>query len=228
MSRTKKTVEPLPCDWPFPRHSGRQRSQTKNTQEQRERILEAATRLFDEKGYAGTSIEDIAQVLGVTKPFVYYYFKNKQEIFETLTWVPTVACFTALDFPEDDSRRASEKIINGLRRLIQATIEHQPAAFFIYREPTVYRPEFMAAERTLARHFHERLRVLLEQGRDDGDLEFNDTRITALAACSLPGFLYIWYRPHGRLAADQVTEELTDLVGKVIGLKNRRPQAIKS
>lgn len=219
MSSKKTASEPLPCDWPFPSHSGRQRKQTKNTQEQRERILAVAARLFDEKGYAGTSIEDIAQALEVTKPFVYYYFKNKQEIFETLTWVPAVACFTTLDFPDDDNRRASEKIISGLSRLIQVTIEHQPAAFFIYREPTVYRPEFIAAERTLARHFHEKLKVLLEQGKTDGDLEFNDTRITALAACSLPGFLYIWYRPNGRLTADQVVAELTDLIGKIIGLK---------
>lgn len=219
MSSKKTAPEPLPCDWPFPNHSGRQRKQTKNTQEQRERILAVAARLFDEKGYAGTSIEDIAQALEVTKPFVYYYFKNKQEIFETLTWIPTVACFTSLDFPDDDNRSASEKIIAGLSQLIRVTIEHQPAAFFIYREPTVYRPEFIAAERTLARHFHEKLKTLLEQGRADGDLDFNDTRITAMAACSLPGFLYIWYRPNGRLTVDQIIDELSNLIGKIIGLK---------
>jgi hypothetical protein len=35
-------------------------------------------------------------------------------------------------------------------------------------------------------------------GRRDGKFDFNETRITALAACGLPGFLYAWYRPDGR------------------------------
>lgn len=55
-------------------------------------------------------MEQIVTALGMTKPFVYYYFRNKQEIFETLSWAPTVACFTSMDFPEDDPRPAHVKL----------------------------------------------------------------------------------------------------------------------
>ena len=64
--------------------------------------------------------------------------------------------------------------------------------------------------------------ALLEQGRADGMLEFNETKITALAACSLPGFLFNWYRPDGRLSQKAVVEELTQLACRVIGLRTRR------
>lgn len=208
--------------------SHRQKAATPGTDEKRERILQVAQRLFASQGYANTTIEQIVRELGLTKPFVYYYFHNKQEIFETLSWRPTVACFTAMDFAADDARPASVKVTEGLERLIRATINHYPAAFFPYREPQVYRPEYLAAQKKLAHHFYDRLCALLEQGRRDGSFDFSETRITALAACSLPGFLYAWYRPDGRLDPEEMVRELSRLAWRVIGLRQAAPSANKS
>lgn len=219
MGRTSETPHKPPHPSHLPQGTGRQRASTAGTDVQRERILQAAARLFAAQGYANTTMAQIVRELGVSKPFVYYYFRDKQEIFETLSWKPAVECFTVLDFADTDTRRASEKVMEGLERLIRATIENQPVAFFPYREPQVYRPEYLAAQKKLANHFYDRLCPLLEQARRDGDLDFNDTRITALAACSLPGFLYNWYRPGGRLSPDEVVAELTMLASRVIGLR---------
>lgn len=211
-------------DSPPPR-TGNQRASPRKARtaagvdEKRERILRVAEALFAEQGYANTTMEQIVRQLGVTKPFVYYYFQSKQEIFEVLSWKPTVECFTCMDFPDDDIRPAHEKVMDGLERLIRNTLLHHPAAFFPYREPQAYRPEYSAAQKKLANHFYDRLCRLLEQGRADGTLDFNETKITALAACSLPGFLFNWYRPNGRLSAEQVAQELTRLACRVIGLR---------
>ena len=169
----------------------------------------------------------MARKLGVTKPFVYYYFHNKQEVFETLSWTPAVACFTCMDFAEDDLRPAHLKVCEGLERLIRATLTHYPAAFFPYREPQVYRPEYLAAQKKLANHFYDRLCALLEEGRREGYFDFKETRITALAACSLPGFLYNWYRPDGRLGREELVQALSRLAWRVLGLRRvrKRPSA---
>ena len=212
---------------------GRQKAATPGSDAKRERILEVAERLFHEQGYADTTLEQIVRELGVTKPYVYYYFHNKQEMFEVLSWRPTVACFTALDFPDDDARPAHQKVAQGLERLIRATVEYHPSAFFAYRDPQAFRPEFAAAQKQIANHFYGRLCELMEQARREGTLDFSETKITALAACSLPGFLYSWYRPDGRLSPGEVVRELTALAWRVIGLRqpasrsrpqrNRRP-----
>ena len=201
---------------------GRQKASTAGTDEKRERILQAAEVLFDRQSYAKTTMEQIVQQLGVTKPYVYYYFRNKQEIFETLCWRPSVACFTAMDFPEDDHRPAHVQVTEGIERLIRATIEHHPAAFFPYREPQVFRPEYLVMQKKLANHFYERLCALMEEARADGMLDFKETRLTAQAACSLPGFLYHWYRPDGRLSPAEVVRELSQLAWRVLGLRTAR------
>ncbi|RZI77403.1 MAG: TetR/AcrR family transcriptional regulator [Variovorax sp.] len=204
----------------LPHGNGRQRTSTASTDVQRERILQVATQLFAQQGYAHTTMAQIVRALGVTKPFVYYYFRDKQEIFETLSWPPAVECLTSMDFAPDDARPAREKVMEGIERLIRATITHHPAAFFPYRDPQAYRPEYQAAQLKLAHHFYSQLCPLLEQARRDGDLDFDDTKITALAACSLPGFLYTWYRPDGRLSPDEVVAALGKLAWRVLGLKN--------
>jgi AcrR family transcriptional regulator len=50
----------------------------------RTRLLEAGICLFAEKGYAGTSVREIVEKAGVSKPVLYYYFRNKQGIFQAI------------------------------------------------------------------------------------------------------------------------------------------------
>ena len=47
-------------------------------------LIKAATSLFAEKGYAGTSVREIVERAGVTKPVLYYYFKNKEGLFHAI------------------------------------------------------------------------------------------------------------------------------------------------
>ena len=196
----------------------RQRQPTAGTDAKRLAILRAAEALFHEQGYARTTIDQVAARLGVSKPFVYYYFHNKQQLFETLSWTAAVACFTVLDDPGLAELPAHEQAAQALQRLIRATLAHYPAAFFAYREPQAYRAEYLAAQQRLAHHFYDHFCALLERGRAQRTLRFNETRITALAACSLPGFLYSWYRPDGRLPPEAVVQELSLLACRVIGL----------
>lgn len=50
----------------------------------RSRLIDAGIILFAEKGYAGTSVREIVEKAGVSKPVLYYYFQNKQGIFQTI------------------------------------------------------------------------------------------------------------------------------------------------
>lgn len=79
----------------------------------------------------------------------------------------------------------------------------------------------MGEHKRLARHFHDKPCVLLERAHAAGWLDFDTTRITARAACSLPGFLYTGYRPDGRLPAEAVRPTLVLMAWRVFGLRRR-------
>jgi len=205
----------------------RQRAPTLGGDAKRDRILKIAERLFFEQGYDRTSMDQIVAELGVTKPYVYYYFHNKQQILETLSWPPAVEALTSMDFEPDDPRPAHVKVGVGLEKLIRSTIANHPSAFFAYLEPQAYRPDYKAAQKRLLDHFYAKLYALLEAGRDEGMLDFNETSVTALAACSLPGFLHTWYRPGGRLSTEEMVSELSMLALRVVGLRKTPKRAAR-
>ena len=56
----------------------------RNEKPMKERILEEALQLFSQNGYTGTSMNDIAAKLGVTKAALYKHYKSKQEILDSI------------------------------------------------------------------------------------------------------------------------------------------------
>lgn len=66
------------------RPRGRPRGRTADYDEQRRRILEAATRLFAERGYETTGMRELAASIGMTPPAIYHYFESKEALMEAL------------------------------------------------------------------------------------------------------------------------------------------------
>jgi AcrR family transcriptional regulator len=69
-----------------------QPSRRQQAEERREQILDAAMRLFGQKGFQGTSIRDIAREVGITEGLIYHYFENKEQLLEACwrhrSWMP--------------------------------------------------------------------------------------------------------------------------------------------
>ncbi|MFD1052660.1 TetR family transcriptional regulator [Kibdelosporangium lantanae] len=70
----------------------------RDAEQTRQRILDISGRLFAEQGYAGTTIADIARELGTTTAALYYHFKSKVDILDSLLATP-LAAYTKLSLP---------------------------------------------------------------------------------------------------------------------------------
>lgn len=187
--------------------------------EKRERVLAAAEDLFYRNGFAGTTVNMICAELGVTKPFVYYYFHDKHQIVETLAWRASVACLSTMKFADDDRRPAHLKLAEGLHRWVAACVMHFRSSALAFRVTSSLRPEFQAELRALANGFYADLRTLMDEGRRQGKLSFEDATVTAMAMGGVVGFMYTWYRPEGRLPPDELVNRLTMTLCKMIGLR---------
>lgn len=217
----KKAVKPrADAHMPAPAQTSKRRSMAVDVHDQkREHILRIAEDLFYRRGFAVTTISDIVHELGVTKPFLYYYFQSKNDIFETLCWRASHACLTAMHFDALDSRPAIERLREGLHRFASANVTYFKSGTFAYREGGALQPAFLKKLRTMARRFYSELRALLEEARGDGDLEFDDAKLTSLAIGSIAGFMYTWYKPEGRLSPDEMVEEMTRILLKIAGVR---------
>ena len=98
----------------------------------KERLLEAGTALFGERGYAGTFVREIVDRAGVTKPMLYYYFKSKEGMFYTIldgaAEQQEVILAQALEAPG----AVLDRLIYLYCRIYEGLIEHQNLFKMIY------------------------------------------------------------------------------------------------
>jgi AcrR family transcriptional regulator len=99
----------------------------------RERILEVAARLFSERGFAGTSIRDIADALGVTKAALYYHFPSKDAILGELVAQPLAAVRAVLTEPHRLTDRAGREAF--IRSAVDALASCGPEMMAVFRDP---------------------------------------------------------------------------------------------
>lgn len=139
----------------------------------RQRILGAAARLFAERGYAGTSVRDIAAELGIANPSLYYHFTSKEAILVELLREPLERVHVAVQEAEQltgDER--TRRIIGGLLEALEVHSGIAVTAFNAGRLPD--------AHRELTLEMRPDVAELLAEGAAEDD---RDLRVTmAIAA----------------------------------------------
>jgi AcrR family transcriptional regulator len=178
-------------------------SRAKARQVKREAVILAAARAFRERGYHNTSLEDVAAALNVTKPTIYYYVANKEEIlFE---------CFRAgLDeikavFPELDSAKDSA------REQLLVLIRHYGAAIagefgwcMVRAEDQDLSPVMSGRIKALKSEIDQRIRGLIKQGIKDGSVGPCDPKMTAFAIAGSLNWISHWYHKDASLNPAEV------------------------
>jgi len=102
--------------------------------ETRARILTAAERLFGEQGYAGTSIGDISESAGVNRALIYYYFKDKRDLYRSVIQAGLDALRRILEDLAASAGSARERLSTFAKRSYRLFSLRRPMVRIIYRE----------------------------------------------------------------------------------------------
>ena len=171
----------------------------------RNRMLTAAARCFNIKGYSGTSLKDLADLLGLTDAALYYYVRNKQEL--------VYLCYVrAADLGREAMQRAIDEGEDGLetvRRYLRYHIEYMvgdQGPIAIMSEIPSLKPEHREEVLELSRRHSAAFEALLERGIADGSIAPCDVRMTGNAIMGSLNWIPKWF--HGDQAvAMKILEE---------------------
>ena len=176
-------------------------------------IVTAAAKLFAERGFGSTSLEDIAEVLGVTKGALYYHVKNKEEILRLIY-------LSVLNVAEEPLRRIvesdlapAEKLHRAIEHHIEVSADRSPAITVFYREhPHLTGP--FAREITLRQKDYERyFERIIEEGLETGAFKAgSDPKIIMFGILGMCHWLSQWYKPAGRYTPQQIAVMFTNMV----------------
>lgn len=181
-------------------------------------IIDAAANLFYERGFQRTTLDDIGAALGVTKPFIYTYFKSKYNILERLfDKVYDDLYESVTEFqnnPDPDPVRRFEHFVSAY---IRKNLERRSFSAIMLEEEKNLSPEKIAGIRSKQHGFDRLLTSLVLDGVRAGVFRVDDATLASLAISGMVRWTHRWYSPQGRLSADEIVEHFTRLALRIVG-----------
>lgn len=194
------------------------------------RLLSSALTLFSDKGYEGTSIREIIERAGVTRPVLYYYFTNKEDLFRRLL-EPALADFTR---KLQEIRENYTEVIGRLRAIVLHTFEftekHPEAVRLIlqlYFSPPKGGPKLDKSIYRLRRF--RLLEEIMQEGLDQAQLAGGDAQSLALILIGMMDAFVMAksYLPDTHLSPE-LAEGLVDLFYYGACYKENPPSILES
>ena len=183
----------------------------------RERILEEAVKLFYERGFSGTTLDDIAGKLGVTKPFIYTHFRSKVELLESICRPTIEMSLAAIARAAEQPGTASERLYRGVIDFSKVVLQRQANIAVYFREEKNLFAAGLDDINVLRKRFDRVLSDLLHEGAQAGEFTIADIRVAALAIGGMVSWAYTWYQPDGRLSIDEVGSKLARFAVQMVG-----------
>jgi TetR/AcrR family transcriptional regulator, cholesterol catabolism regulator len=185
----------------------------------RERILEEAVKLFYERGFNGTTLDDIAAELGVTKPFIYTHFRSKVDLLAALCRPTIELSLAAVTEAARTSGSTTERLYRAVVAFTKVVLQRQPNIAIYFREEKNLSKQALDEINGLRKQFDRLLSQLLREGVAAGEFHLRDVNLAALAIGGMISWAYTWHRPGGRLSLDEMGARMGELALQMAGAK---------
>lgn len=170
-------------------------------------LLAVAVKVFNDKGYDGTSMEALAQRLGITKSSIYHHVSGKAELLELALARALNALFAVTTEDQVTSGRSIDRLEYLVRRSVEVLVTELPYVTLLLR----VRGNTAVERRALARRreFDAFVSDLVVAAAEEGDLRPGiDPALTSRLVFGMVNSLIEWYRPRG----GESVAELADAV----------------
>lgn len=172
----------------------------------REALLAAAERLFAARGYSNTSVQDVAEAVGLLKGSIYYYVTSKEDLlFQVLLRNHReLRAYVTSDLAGGDPLRTVHEF---MRRHVRYVLEHiEVSALYSGEQASIGAvDEWRRAINTERREHENALIAVLTEAEESGRAHLGESAdLTAKALLSMANATHRWYQPGGEYSADDV------------------------
>jgi len=174
--------------------------------DKREAVLRAAAQIFNEKGFQNTSLDEIAQRLNVTKPTLYYYVRNKDEILFECVRIGLTMIQESVQEVEAQGGSATDKLKAAMRRYAEiVTMDFGRCLILVGEDPLPVESQMKL--RSIKADIDAEFRRLIQQGVSEGDLKPCDPKIAAFTIAGALSWIARWYQPSGSLKPEDIVDQ---------------------
>ncbi len=173
-------------------------------------IFDAAASLFTEKGFHATSMQDIADAVGIRKGSLYYHISGKEELLFQISHAAISAITEQLEDIATAPLSPSQKLRLAVENHVETLCDKLDLMSVFLKESHTLTAEQQAQIFTYRRRYEELMREILQQGIAAGEFRPLDVSATSNGLLGMLNWMIYWYRPDGRLAPDEIADVFAD------------------
>jgi AcrR family transcriptional regulator len=201
------------------------RRRDRQFEEKKEAVLSTAAGLFRARGYAEVSLNDVADVLNITKPTLYYYVGSKDQFLYEIVTRGQEKILSAMQAIDRSPGTGAEKLRDLMLRYIGVIASDYGACMLLLR-PRDLKAKFRTQIDARVKAANELIYRIFACGEKDGTLDIADRTVTLRVLFGSLNWIGRWYDPAGRIGPEEHANMHVDIL--LNGVVTERDQRSES
>ncbi|MDF9409651.1 TetR/AcrR family transcriptional regulator [Pelotomaculum isophthalicicum JI] len=183
------------------------------SEERHAEIMDTAIKLFRKKNYHGTSMQDIAEAVGIYRGSLYHYINSKEEILYRIVERPVSKGYESLrKIQLEENLPPVEKLRQAMKYHVRYSMEHQAVVAIMLEDTKHLSEECQKQIREAQKRYEETFFNIIKEGIQKGDFKNLDPQIVTFAIFGMTNWMYRWFDVDGKLSSDEVAELFLDMI----------------
>lgn len=196
-------------------------ARVRDRERKRHAVILTAARAFSERGYHNTSLDDVARELNVTKPTVYHYVQNKEQLLFECFRAGLRQIMDAVEEVKNSPASARDRLSAVMTRYAEA-VTSDFGWCMVQAENQDLSTAMSKKVRVLKSEIDQGMRALVSAGIQDGSIRKCDAKITAFALAGAMNWIAYWYNSDDALTPADIAQRFIELF-----LKGLEPRNLK-
>jgi TetR/AcrR family transcriptional regulator, cholesterol catabolism regulator len=171
-------------------------------------ILRKASAMFREKGFAATSMRDLAESVGIEAASLYNHIRSKNEILEAICFDVANIFNANIETIEASSQKSIIKIENLLRFHIQQMVENYEEVYVSDREWKHLEEPYLSNFQTQRRNYRKKFASIIEEGISRNEIKKIDAPTAVLIILHAVSGIESWHRSHAKISAKELEDNM--------------------
>ena len=190
--------------------------------EKEDQLLEAATHLFKEKGYHSTSMQELADAVGMQKGSLYYYIEGKDELLCRLMERATSFMAAQIDEVYASDLPPGRKLRWALETHAATMMEHLDLVAVFFHEYRNLPTERLAEAMAVRKRYDQVLMQIVEDGITAGEFRDVNVKMAVFGMLGMLNWTHQWFSPDGPFSSSEVATMLADFALHGLTLRSDR------
>ncbi len=178
----------------------------------KELILRRAAAMFREKGFSGTSMRDLAEMVGIEAASLYNHIRSKNEILEAICFNVANIFNSNMEVVDSNGQRSIAKIEELLRFHIRQMVENYEEVYVSDREWKHLDEPYLSNFQNQRRNYRKKFAAIIEEGIEKNEIRKIDAPTAVLIILHAVSGIESWHRSKAKISAQELEENMLKIM----------------